>query len=128
MKNRIKISGKSALFKMASLSAPAVGATLLLIILNSGCQKSNLSAPASSDESSAEWKLSDMNSFTQTNLVSDVDEYDPLHIDQHLVNAWGLAFNDEGEAWVSAAEVGFSTVYDANGQTLMNPVTIPFGG
>src|SRR5207342_2952709 len=44
-----------------------------------------------------------------------------------LVNAWGMAFNDEGEIWVSAADKGVSTIYDADGMTLMPPVNIPFG-
>jgi uncharacterized protein (TIGR03118 family) len=42
------------------------------------------------------------------------------------VNAWGLAFSDEGEIWVSSAEKGVATIYDADGVTIDPPVSIPF--
>src|SRR5882672_11496559 len=46
----------------------------------------------------------------QRNLVSDggvaASQQDP-----NLVNAWGLAFNPNGPAWVSAAGTGLSIVY-----------------
>jgi uncharacterized protein (TIGR03118 family) len=41
------------------------------------------------------------------------------------LNAWGLAFNPEGVAWVSAASSGVSEVYDAAGQHVLDPVVIP---
>lgn len=47
--------------------------------------------------------------------------------DPDLINAWGLAFNPIGAAWVSAAGTGVSTVYDANGNDLLPPVAIPGG-
>jgi len=49
-------------------------------------------------------------------------------MDANLVNAWGLAFDDEGEIWVSAAETGMASIYDAEGMTLMPSITIPGGG
>ena len=60
----------------------AVAALLLILFLvNSGCQK-NASAPSStSDQTAAELKLSQTNDWTEVNLVSDVDEYDPVFID-----------------------------------------------
>lgn len=45
--------------------------------------------------------------------------------DEMLVNAWGLAFNPTGVAWVAATESGVSTVYDANGNTMIPPIAIP---
>ena len=45
--------------------------------------------------------------------------------DALLVNAWGLAFNPVGVAWVSATETGVSAVYDANGNSMIPAVVIP---
>src|SRR4029079_12504141 len=60
---------------------------------------------------------------TQENIVSDqagmAAATDPV-----LKNAWGLAFNPAGPAWVSAAESGKSQVYDDAGNILLS-VTIP---
>lgn len=60
---------------------------------------------------------------TQVNLVSDEEGVAAVQ-DTDLVNAWGLAFNPAGAAWVSAAETGLSPVFDAAGNTLLT-VTIP---
>jgi|SoiMethySBSTD1v2_1073268.scaffolds.fasta_scaffold18370_2 uncharacterized protein (TIGR03118 family) len=48
--------------------------------------------------------------------------------DPMLVNAWGLAFNPVGAAWVSAEGTGVSGVYDANGNQLIPSVRIPAPG
>jgi len=45
--------------------------------------------------------------------------------DPDLVNAWGLAFNPMGAAWVSATESGLSEVYDAKGAHVLPAVEIP---
>jgi uncharacterized protein (TIGR03118 family) len=47
------------------------------------------------------------------------------HHDPHLVNAWGLAFNPYGVAWVADNGTGFSTLYDGNGVPQSLVVTIP---
>lgn len=60
---------------------------------------------------------------TQVNLVSDQKRVAKM-TDPNLKNAWGLAFNPVGFAWVSAAETGLSPVYDANGNLKLT-VTIP---
>jgi uncharacterized protein (TIGR03118 family) len=36
--------------------------------------------------------------------------------DEHLKNAWGLAFNPTGFAWVADEDANVSTLYDGNGQ------------
>jgi uncharacterized protein (TIGR03118 family) len=56
-------------------------------------------------------------------LVSDEEGVAKM-MDPNLKNAWGLAFNPLGAAWVSAAETGVSPVYDANGNLKLT-VTIP---
>lgn len=60
---------------------------------------------------------------TRTDIVA--DEPGALARDTMLVNAWGLAFNPDGIAWVAATETGVSALYDANGTTMAAPVTIP---
>ncbi len=61
----------------------------------------------------------------RTDIVS--DQQGALVTDPVLINAWGLAFNPIGTAWVSATESGVSTIYDGNGQTVLAPVVIPGG-
>ena len=58
------------------------------------------------------------NEVTRTDIVTDAT-------DPSLINAWGLAFNPMGVAWVSANGTGVSEVYDVNGNHLLPPVTIP---
>ncbi|PWU03147.1 MAG: TIGR03118 family protein [Terriglobia bacterium] len=55
-----------------------------------------------------------VNSYIQTNLVSDVSGL-ATHTDPNLINAWGIAFGGSGPWWVNAAETGLSLVYDGNG-------------
>jgi uncharacterized protein (TIGR03118 family) len=59
----------------------------------------------------------------RTDIVS--DQAGAQVRDEMLVNAWGLAFNPAGVAWVSATESGVSAVYDANGNAKISAVTIP---
>jgi uncharacterized protein (TIGR03118 family) len=59
----------------------------------------------------------------QENIVAD-EAGKAAATDPHLKNAWGLAFNPAGPAWVSAAENGTSQVYDDTGKRLLE-VTIP---
>jgi uncharacterized protein (TIGR03118 family) len=60
---------------------------------------------------------------TRTDIVS--DERGATTRDTTLVNAWGLAFNPLGAAWVSSTEEGVSEVYNADGEALISAVTIP---
>ena len=54
-------------------------------------------------------------------LVSDTAATNALQHDANLVNAWGLAFNPTGFAWIADAGTGKSTLYDGNG-VLQSPV------
>ena len=60
-------------------------------------------------------------------LVSDTAATNALQHDVNLVNAWGLAFNPAGFAWVADAGTGKSTLYDGNG-VLQSPVVTLAGG
>jgi uncharacterized protein (TIGR03118 family) len=55
---------------------------------------------------------------TRTDIVTDAT-------DPSLINAWGLAFNPMGVAWVSSNGAGVSEVFDANGNHVLPPITIP---
>ena len=62
--------------------------------------------------------------FRQRNLVSD-GTLPAAHVDPHLVNAWGLAFNPFGFAWVADADGNVSTLYDGDGNVQPLVVQIP---
>jgi len=62
------------------------------------------------------------NSYTKTNLVSDVPGK-AEHTDPNLVNAWGLSLG--GAFWVSDNGTGVSTIYDGEGNPQPLVVTIP---
>jgi len=62
-------------------------------------------------------------SVARTDVVS--DQPGAITTDPMLVNAWGLAFNPRGAAWVNAAESGVSAVYDATGKPVIPAVRIP---
>jgi uncharacterized protein (TIGR03118 family) len=62
--------------------------------------------------------------YRQHNLVS--DGFVPAdHVDPHLVNSWGIAFNPFGAVWVADNGTGTSTLYDGDGNPLSLVVQIP---
>ncbi|MGJ7918616.1 TIGR03118 family protein [Massilia sp. LXY-6] len=63
--------------------------------------------------------------FATRSLVADTAGAE--HVDTHLVNGWGIAFNPTGFVWVANNGSATSTLYDGNGvpQTLV--VAIPPG-
>lgn len=62
--------------------------------------------------------------YVRHNLVS--DGYLPAdHVDAHLVNAWGIAFNPTGPVWVANNGTGTSTIYDGSGKAVPLVVAIP---
>ena len=71
-----------------------------------------------------------MQSFVQTNLVSDVPGLAPV-TDSNLVNPWGIAFGPTSPLWVADNHSGVSTLYDGSGNPQPPPpknplvVTIP---
>lgn len=59
----------------------------------------------------------------QSDIASDTRG--ALALDKTLKNAWGLAFNPQGAAWVSSNGTGTSKVYRANGDEALPAVKIP---
>jgi uncharacterized protein (TIGR03118 family) len=64
------------------------------------------------------------NSYTQTNLVSDVMGKAPK-TDAHLANPWGLSRTATSDWWVADQVTGLSTLYDGSGDIETLVVTIP---
>ena len=62
--------------------------------------------------------------YVQHNLVSD-GSVAADHTDANLVNAWGVAFNPFGFAWVANNHTGTSTLYDGDGNPQSLVVSIP---
>ncbi len=65
-------------------------------------------------------------SFTQTNLVSDVPGLANT-TDPNLKNPWGVAFSATSPFWISNQASGTSTLYDGAGTRVPLVVTIPPG-
>jgi uncharacterized protein (TIGR03118 family) len=63
--------------------------------------------------------------YRQRNLVSDNAAVPAEQHDPNLVNAWGLAFNPYGFAWVADNHTGLATLYNGNGKPQSLVVTIP---
>lgn len=64
------------------------------------------------------------NSYTQTNLVSDISGMGTF-TDQHLVNPWGLSRSAGSYWWVSDEGTGVSTLYSGTGEIQSLIVTVP---
>jgi uncharacterized protein (TIGR03118 family) len=64
------------------------------------------------------------NSFTQTNLVSDIPGMAKT-TDPDLANPWGVSFSDASPFWVSDNGTGVATLYTGAGGKLGLIVTIP---
>jgi uncharacterized protein (TIGR03118 family) len=59
--------------------------------------------------------LTNGNSFTQTNLVSD-GSVPAAHIDPNLINPWGMSeFSPTGPFWISDNNAGVTTFYNGDG-------------
>ncbi len=66
--------------------------------------------------------------YDQTNLVANLQSYNPMHVDKNLLNAWGIAVAPSGPIWISANHSGMTTIYDKTGATLLAPIVIPGPG
>jgi uncharacterized protein (TIGR03118 family) len=54
-------------------------------------------------------------SYSVTRLVSDPPQR-AAHVDTHLVNPWGIAFNPNAFVWIANNGTGTATLYDGKGQ------------
>lgn len=63
-------------------------------------------------------------SYQAVYLVSDVDGFNAQRIDPNLVNGWGLALT-KSALWVSSNGPGMAVNYDAHGNQVHTPITIP---
>lgn len=64
--------------------------------------------------------------FAATNVVTDAGTA-ASHVDAHLVNGWGIAFNPNGFVWVANQGTSTSTLYDGKGNVQSLVVAIPAG-
>jgi uncharacterized protein (TIGR03118 family) len=64
------------------------------------------------------------NSFTQTNLVSDIPGMAKT-TDPNLANPWGVSFSSGSPFWVSDNKTGLATLYDGAGDIVPLVVTVP---
>jgi uncharacterized protein (TIGR03118 family) len=64
------------------------------------------------------------NSFTQTNLVSDIPGMAKT-TDPNLVNPWGVSFSSGSPFWISDNGAGLATLYDGAGDIIPLVVTVP---
>ena len=67
------------------------------------------------------------NSFTQTNLVSDIPGMAKT-TDPDLANPWGVSFSPMSPFWVSDNGTGLATLYNGAGDKLGLVVTVPGAG
>ena len=106
--------------------------TCLSVFVFSGCNRmddmpiQNVAQTNSATDPATDNVLAHHN-FTQTNLVSDINdpEYLAKRIDVTLVNSWGMAVNPNGPIWIASEGSGKSQVYDKNGNQLRTAVTVP---
>jgi uncharacterized protein (TIGR03118 family) len=70
----------------------------------------------------------DLGNLKQVNLVANNDSYGANRVDPLLLDAWGLAFSVTGSPWISSPGAGVSTIYDANGGPVFQPINIPSPG
>jgi len=115
---------KKATFRMFIFRTMSGFILLFLLTVSRGCQENQFTNSTAQNQNSFDFKLPVSNDLMQINLVSEVDDYIPAF----LSRAWGIAFNEAGEACLSSNGKGLSTIYDGNGLTLKSTVGIPFNG
>ncbi|MEO6538409.1 MAG: TIGR03118 family protein, partial [Ferruginibacter sp.] len=106
------------------------GIFLIVLILNTGCQKNidQQQQDAVGLSSQSNKSIKQKRNFVQTNLVANNTEYAGARVDRVLINAWGLAWSTTGVAWIGAQGGHVSTVYNSEGVQIRPPVAIPSPG
>ena len=85
--------------------------TITVVALSVGCHKSNVNEK-------------DLRDFNQVNLIANTSEYNPVTVDQTLINAFGIAWSPNGIAWVNSVGGHVSELYSAEGD-IIRRVNIP---
>jgi uncharacterized protein (TIGR03118 family) len=67
-------------------------------------------------------------SYTQTNLVSDLATQGAVTVDPNLKNPWGISFSATSPFWISNAGSDTSTLYNGAGAKTALTVTVPPAG
>jgi uncharacterized protein (TIGR03118 family) len=67
----------------------------------------------------------DLKNFNQVNLVANLAKYNPVTVDPTLINGFGLAWSPTGIAWVNSVGGHVSELYNAEGDIVRKPVSIP---
>lgn len=99
---------------------------LMALSILSGCKKTNDPAATTEDELSSRYHHpKDFKDFTQTNLVADVNDFNPAHIETGLINAWGITFPNSGGAWVSSQGGSLAFIFNNDGTQARGSVAIP---
>lgn len=102
--------------KMKSATYPkAIFLLMILSMIIVSCHK---------DENNSSTSGSSTN-FTRVNLVSNNSQDSGVKVDASLVNGWGIAFSPTGNPWVSSADGSVALAYDASGNQVLPPVSIP---
>jgi uncharacterized protein (TIGR03118 family) len=91
-----------------------------------GCQKNfEKQSVVASEATKKTIPPQDLKDFEQVNLVGDNGQFNPLHIDASLINAWGITFPTSGPAWVTVFGTSESVIYHGDGTAARPAVTIP---
>jgi uncharacterized protein (TIGR03118 family) len=93
-----------------------------LAVTSDGGQ-SDAADAAETTDGGAQGQVTIVQNVQRSDIVSDLSGAKAR--DENLQNAWGLAFNPAGRAWVAANETGIAAVYDPNGKQLIPSITIP---
>jgi len=99
----------------------------ILVLLSISCQKNMNDGSANARPGGdSDFAPKELKNFVQLNLVGNSNSNTPLNLDANLVNAWGISFPPSGPAWVSSEGKGVSTIYNIDGVTVANAVSIPY--
>jgi uncharacterized protein (TIGR03118 family) len=111
--------------RMKNVYALFISFALCVILLAAaGCTEKNQVTPADMQNLDNSLAKNQLSEFTQVNLVSDIP-FPGARIDPNLSNAWGIAVTPTARFWISANHTGLSTIYDPDGNQVLDPVTIP---
>lgn len=96
------------------------------LTISFSCQKS-MNDPSANSRQGGNNDIApkELKNFVQVNLVGDNNSKKPANLDALLVNGWGIIFSPGGEAWVSSEAKGMMNIYNYDGKTIANPISIP---